>query len=170
MPSVLVETVGSATANTYVTRAQATTYHGDRLNTAAWTSASDAEKDQALLQSARRLSDESFLGTISSVTQSLPWPRYGCYDRNGVYIDGDEIPQLVKDAQCELALAYLVAEDAGSDVDADTGLEGFLSTGVGPLSATPNLTHRAGTLPVKVKRLLEPVLASASNTATLRRG
>lgn len=167
MPSSLVETVASASANTYVTRAQATTFFGNRLNVSSWTSATDDQKDQALLQACRRMQDETYAGVPATTTQALAWPRYGACDRDGNEFDSDAIPQIVKDAQCELALALLVS---GDDLLADTGLEGYRSVQVGPIAVQPIEGRRSGGLPSHVRRILSPVLMTSVGTASLVRG
>ena len=59
MPSSIVVTVGSASANSYVTEAAADTYFDDRLNASAWNDIDDDDdKARALIQAARRLERE----------------------------------------------------------------------------------------------------------------
>lgn len=100
-----------AGAESYVSAADATTYHTARGNT-AWTG-TDAVKEAALLKAAayldghycRRFKGEKY----QPLDQNMQWPRIG------VLIDGfvlgiDVIPQRVKDSQCELALIALAAD------------------------------------------------------------
>ena len=147
-------TVGGASANSYVTDAEATAYFIGRLNAEAWDVALDPEA--ALLSAARRLDQESYRGTSAEAAQALAWPRSGVTDEDGRTVASDAIPDRVKRAQMELALAML-----GDDLLADTGLEGFESVKVGPLDVTPR--HRtAGALPANVRRELAPFLAGST--------
>lgn len=120
MPSAIVATIGSASANSYITLADATTYFGNRLNADTWDAATSDTQTKALLMSAKRLERENWIGSRASSTQALAWPRSGAAKVDsigGAYWAGSyygavcyettEIPQQVKDAQCELALAYL---------------------------------------------------------------
>ena len=104
-------TVGT---NTYITRTEATDFIDSRLFGDNWDSATDDEKDQALLQSLRVL-DEFFewKGTPTSyelTTQPLSWPRYGVTDRDGRLFPSNEVPDAIKEAQAELA-NFLLGED-----------------------------------------------------------
>lgn len=137
MPSAIVATIGSASANSYITLADATTYFGNRLNAEVWDAATSDNQTKALLMATKRLERENWIGVRATSTQALAWPRgnaqkpdgtsasggdyipgagaltsyrggYGIYfSAFGETFDTDEIPQQVKDAQCELALAYL---------------------------------------------------------------
>ncbi len=123
MPSPIVTTIGAANANSYVEVAAADIYLGDRLNATFWTGAVADDKTRALIQAANRLQIENWLGDRVTTTQRLAWPRIGvakvdpagggyglgygggyCFSD---YYRSDEIPQPVKDAQCELALSLL---------------------------------------------------------------
>lgn len=158
MPSPLDPTVGGLTANTYATRAEADTYFGDRLHAAAWTAATNDDKDRALLWATVRLEQEqeNYIGARTSTDQALAWPRGGVVV-DGIPIDHDEVPVLVKRAQMELAFALLAG-----DILADSGLEAFDEVTIGPLSIDPRHEHRSGALPEAVRRELEPVLHSLS--------
>lgn len=101
-----------AGADSYVTAAEATTYHAARGNT-AWTG-TDAVKEAALLKAAAYLDGhycQRFKGEqYQPLLQSLQWPRINVIVGNGYYFPTDTIPQRIKDAQCELALIALSAE------------------------------------------------------------
>lgn len=118
MPSAIVEAVGSASANSYVTQAEATTYLGDRLNSSAWTDAPSDDKDRALIEAAREMQLLPWDGARTDGTQALAWPRDYVPDpdtpladpaQDYPYYANTVIPQRVKDAQCELALEFLKA-------------------------------------------------------------
>src|SRR5262249_16056974 len=136
MPLEIIATIGATDANSFVTMAEAENYHNARLNSAAWTDANADDKARALLMAANRLQLENWLGNRGTTTQRLAWPRlavgkidpvsvgfgYGGnwgYGGNYAYFtevyQSNEIPQPVKDAQCELALAYLEGFDDGAE-------------------------------------------------------
>lgn len=134
-------TIGGASSNSYVSVAEADSYFDARLNTEAWTATSD-NKTRALLMAAQRLESENWIGSRVTTTQRLAWPRlyvqkvdgsgygwgYGYAYRcqfGDVYLS-TEIPQRVKDAQCELALSFL----DGFDESGDEAMDSFTADGV----------------------------------------
>lgn len=145
MPITLDTTIGGASANSYVDLPAADAYHDARLNTDSWTGATADNKTRALLMATERLQSENWLGNRVTTTQRLAWPRWGAAKRDSVglgyglggyytgfgYAYGEpylttEIPQPVKDAQCELALSFLEGvSDAGVE-----SLQSFTADGV----------------------------------------
>lgn len=65
--------------NSYATVAEADTFFADRLDVAAWTSASEAQKAQALVTATSMLDGLEWAGTVMSDSQSLAFPRTGTY-------------------------------------------------------------------------------------------
>lgn len=122
MPT-LDTTIGGANANSYATLAEAESFFDARLNSSAWLTANEDNQTRALLMAAQRLDVETWRGNRFTSTQRMAWPRFGvpkvdpvvsgyygfpAYGLN--YVDQyptDQIPQSLKDAQCELAIAYL---------------------------------------------------------------
>ena len=96
-----------ASANTYISEANADTYFSDRDDPAAWTGLTSAQKEAALIYATVAL-DAMFAwsGEITSLTQSLAWPRSGASDTEGRTLVWNAIPQRVLDAECELALLH----------------------------------------------------------------
>ena len=101
-------TVGT---NCYVTRAEANTYFGDRLDAALWTAADDATKDQALVTATMMIDTKTFVGYATDSDQALAFPRVGQYfdERVGaiVVFDEDVVPDRIKKATYEQALHLL---------------------------------------------------------------
>jgi hypothetical protein len=95
-------TPGGATANSYVTLAEAEAYFAGRLHTGPWMSASQTDRERALLMAARALERLSWHGQRASSVQTLSWPRIGAPGAK----DG-AVPPVVREAQCEEALAWL---------------------------------------------------------------
>lgn len=183
MAITITATVGSASANSYVTEVQFNTYCDERLNVTAYQNANSDERRRAMVMAFRRLQRCNWIGERVNDTQAAAWPRSGARKPDGVggisgdlgslgagamlsarggygifqslydTYDTDEIPQEVKDAQCELALAYLDGwkeEDAGA-------VEAFASDGV-------SIRFRAGSaatspgLPYEVRWRIAPLI------------
>ncbi|MBP8812322.1 MAG: hypothetical protein KBE25_00645 [Laribacter sp.] len=93
-------TPGTIDADSYVTLAEADAYHAKR-GEAAWAAAADTAREAALIKATAYLdASYRFDGDPLSDTQALAWPRTVAAD----------IPQRVKDAQCELAIRALSAD------------------------------------------------------------
>jgi hypothetical protein len=111
MPVTITATVGSASANSFVTLAEADTYMEARLNSTLWDAASDDSCNRALVEATRELSDlNGWKGTRVTESQSLSWPRDYAIDPdnpNDFYYENSVIPQRVKDATMELAFQFI---------------------------------------------------------------
>jgi hypothetical protein len=113
--------------DTYITLVEATTYFESRLNTTLWDSATTANKEKALKQATQMIDFRDYKGRRYSQLQILKFPRSGLRD-DGVDLDDSEVPQKVKNAQCELAI-YLLNDDYTAPDD----LANFTNVKVGPL-------------------------------------
>ena len=98
--------------NSYVSLADAVAYMADRLYTDAWDSATSGQQEKALIMAATALDSQNWKGVITSDDQAMAWPRSGVYDREGREVDSATVPQPVKDAQAEIALAILAEDPA----------------------------------------------------------
>jgi hypothetical protein len=129
----LVATAGSASANTYLTLAEADAYHDTRLSVTDWTDATDDTKNKSLLMATRLIDDMfAWVNSQTDSVQALRWPRSGMLDANERdYIDNDVIPQELKNAVAELA-RQLIAEDRTVDDDIET--KRITSLTAGPVS------------------------------------
>ena len=100
-------TVGGASSNSYVTLAEAEANFAERLRGEAWSGASEADKEKALLTASRHLERCRYWDgggpAFADPRQALTFPRKRDTDAAGDYI----IPTRVKQAQCEEALALL---------------------------------------------------------------
>lgn len=121
MALTLDATVGGTSSNSYCTVAEAETYFESRLHTTDWDSATTEDKTAALVW-ATRLLDEwiAWKGYKATDEQTLRWPRYSVYDRDGYAYDNDELPQWLKDATAEQAKDLLTV-----DVTAPSDTQGF---------------------------------------------
>lgn len=143
MPLVLVDTAGSASANTYVSLANAETYMLARPFSAAWAAASstDAVKNQALVFATQLLDRLKWAGakgitTTGALTQALAWPRRWAptleadadpqfistdfIDTSIAFYDSTTVPAPIVSATVELAVALI---NAGSTDPFDTDVQ-----------------------------------------------
>ena len=181
----IVATVGSATANSYVTLAAATTalearYAGD--SAAAWTAATDDVKNRALVEAQVELQVLRWIGTRIDSTQALAWPREGALRHDapadadlGEYgfptYDADEIPDLVVAAQVELAFQFVKA--GTTDLAMPDATDGVRRKKVDVLEteyADPayRATRGLSRYP-RVWALIEPLLESSAGGLTVTR-
>jgi len=114
MALVIDATSAGTSSNSYITLADAEIYFESRLNITEWTAATDDEKNRALVTATRIIDQNSFVGYRYTTTQALKFPRTGVPDYDSVvFVDG-VIPEPIKDAQCEIALAALTSDLAES--------------------------------------------------------
>ena len=103
---------GRSDANSYASVADGDAYHEGHLYATAWTAATTANKEKALVFATRLIDAEfRFKGTKASATQALQWPREGCRDADGDdYLANDAVPAAVVNATCEMARELLVKD------------------------------------------------------------
>lgn len=106
MAVTVTATVGSASANSYLTVAGADVIANTMVGTLSWSSASSDNKGRALISATNGLETMSWIGARATETQALAWPRTGaaCGDKD---YDDDEIPREVELATFDLANALL---------------------------------------------------------------
>jgi len=126
-------TVGGVDANSYATEVEADAYFEGRLSPESYTSA-DAGIQERALRSATTFLDArvDWVGDVKDqiTPQALAWPRV--YDSTlatpeDVLVLGQEIPQDLKNAQCELALFLLTSGEPSSSNDLDSIKVGSLA-------------------------------------------
>lgn len=165
MPT-LIAILGSASANSYLTIAEATTILDDRVDISEdWTPASDDAKARALIRATDRLEQEEYRGCKKTLVQALQWPRYQVPERDNWYYDSESIPKPLLLACAELALELI----RDSELFDDTGMEGFDSLSSGERSLTPN-GRRAGTLPANIAKHISHIRIGSENVTRIRRG
>jgi len=99
MATIVVETgSGSSTANSYVSESELATYASDRGITLTGT------PSILIIQAMDYLESKNFIGTKSTLEQSLQWPRTGV-EIDNYYIVSNSIPVLLKEAEMELCIA-----------------------------------------------------------------
>lgn len=164
MPTI-DSTIGGGSANSYQELSVADSYFSERLNVTAWQDAGADDRGKALIMAARRLNSENWIGERAATTQKLAWPRIGAVKPDssgggiGYYYGGfeayaeTEIPELVTQAQCELALALLDGFDDGADAIAEWKAD--------DVQIKYQQTRPDGELPASVVRLIAPLLSAS---------
>ena len=157
MALIVADGTGRADAESYISVADASTYHTNRGNT-AWAAASSGDQETALrraadyMQQAYRLRWKGYRVWLS---QALDWPRSGVIYRDS-YLSAfyltTEVPGEVRHAQCELALRAL-SESLNPDVT-----QAIKSETVGPLKVEYDSYSPPGPVFISIDQLLLPLL------------
>lgn len=149
----LIATAGAADANAYLTAAEFATYLTERPQVpASVTAASTASREAALIMATRMMDAyQCFTGAAATSTQALLWPRTGMLTKTGFALDSSVIPQQLKDATAELAIAMLVSDILA---DSDVAVQGITSISAGPVSLSFKQDIEARGLPTIVTSLL----------------
>lgn len=148
-------TIGGPNADSFVSLADANSYHNARLHNDEWDDASPTEREVALKWATRLLDGVDWLGRQWSDTQALRWPRIEVPDREGSYWDYDEIPKFLREATSELAWLLLISDPTR---DADT--KGFHMVKVGPITLQVNSLDRAQPIADSVTGMIAPFMRS----------
>ncbi|HWS73670.1 MAG TPA: DnaT-like ssDNA-binding protein [Quisquiliibacterium sp.] len=110
--TIIVETGAALTdAESYITVADADTYHAARGNT-AWASLSTGSKEAALRKATDYMTGAyqgRWKGERATSAQALDWPRTGAV-ANGYEVASDAVPAAVARACAELALRASAAD------------------------------------------------------------
>lgn len=148
--------------NSYLSLADAEAYFAARLRATAWASASDADKETALLQACRAIESlvPNWEGAPTVTGQALQWPRMEVPNRRTggrtsgwpydgyAYYDMTAMPQPLTDAQCEEALELLArAQDLDMDDAERDRARGVVKTSIAKASVEyGNVTVYGGVL------------------------
>ncbi|CAB4190488.1 hypothetical protein UFOVP1196_63 [uncultured Caudovirales phage] len=173
-------TVGSASANSYVTKAEADAYFATRLYPESWDNAADPEA--ALIMATRVLdmalsgqtyyeapsvnnkgqsttgvlrTRPSWTGAAVDGTQALAWPRSGMLNRNKFAIATNALPRELKEATCELTYQLLKGDRTADNDAAVQGITGIKAGSV-QLSFKDSGIEISKVLPDAVLMLLVP--------------
>lgn len=162
--SLIVETgTAGADSESYASVTYSDTYHDNRGNT-LWATLLIIEKEQALRRAASFMCQSyrmQWKGYRVDANQALDWPRYNVsvpdlgFD-NLIY--PDTVPNLVINANCELALLA-----AAGDLNPTIG-QNVLSKQVGPIKIVYDSTSAQGKQYVAVMDILRPLLQIASGS------
>lgn len=149
--------------NSYATVAEADAYFEDRLDVAAWTTASAAEKAKALVTATSYLDSLEWTGTAVSPEQPLAFPRIGSYfdPRLGMNVNFDvNVPNRILLATYELAYHFLNNDGLLDDTGGVTNLSiaSITLTSIKPTNKLPSV----------VLRLVKPMLLNRGSSAWWR--
>lgn len=170
-------TVGGASANSYLTEAEADTYHEERLYNSRWVESDQDDKVRALVWATRLLDQFHWKGNpTSSGTQALKFPRTGIVDWDDEDVASNAIPNGIKWATAELAFQLIkdaeLTEGSADDLRSvsiggiQVGMNASVLRGVAPsirgggdgLAMIPNLA----------RQYIKPFLAKAHNARLVR--
>ena len=185
MAVVINATVGSASANSYLTLAEATAIIDGFIESDAvtgWNAGQTDGKNRALFTAAQRLDRERFLGARVTDTQALQWPRTGVrkpdtyintyavgfpFRITADYFAENEIPTQIKYAQAYLA-AYLHHDHNSLEL---SGLEDYKSVSIGSISVVTNTSGAVGAdkIPPMVERYLIGIRLGGPGNIAIRR-
>ena len=165
-----IQTPPNAAADSYTDIATADAYHATRLNVAAWSSASTADKESALKMATRQLERERWTGekTDDLVDNSLRWPRSYVLNSDDQYEDETTVPQAIQEATAELALDLLkaAADETAGDQFATSEVQ------VGPiklkLDTDTQLQSASDGLSSEVDTLIAPYVEDGSSIDLVR--
>jgi len=156
------ESVIEVGENSYIDITDADTYFATRYGASAWAALSDETKDQLLITATQRIDALRLKGRKYVYTQTLNFPRY--LDRNIEYqqdylydVNLNTIPEVVKKATCEEALALLNTEATKRRELQNQGVTSFT---IGKLSETfSGNVSSSSLLSVEAKNLLKSWIA-----------
>ena len=134
----------------YCTIEYANEYFSGRLHAESWSEADDSTKEKALKQATRQIDRQPLRGRKSDREQTLAFPRY----------PDTEVPEAVKEACCEEALALL---ERGNSQRRKLQQEGVQSFSLGNMSESYAAGAGKGLLSQEAKELLRPWLIGAVN-------
>jgi len=112
--ATITATLSSATANSYVTLAEANTYFETVPDSTTWDNKTDDQKNRSLIAATRWIDSFVYFGDRCDHGQALKFPRNN-YQVDDVELACSAIPNNIKYAQYELARAL------ANDTDAMTG-------------------------------------------------
>lgn len=166
----LVSDPALAGFNSYSSLAAANTYHTTRLHNTAWTGATDANKEAALIWATRNFETLVWVGWMTDPAQNLQWPRAGVF-KNGkevqdasdsalyynLIFDSAAIPTFLQEATAEAAM-WLLA----SDVTAPSGTSGFKSIAADTIKLEIDKHDRLAWLTDPVRNIIWRYLANSN--------
>jgi hypothetical protein len=103
------------------------------------------------------LTRQRYIGSLTSSSQILAWPRSGAVDQEGRATPASTIPQAIKDACCEFAKGLLTDE-----IYANKGNRGVRKVTVASVSVEYNGQAPEREIPDNVFRLIASLLTRYS--------
>ena len=170
MAATIDATLQGASANSYVTLAEANTYFETVPDSANWINKTNDQKNRALISATRWIDALSFYGNRCTETQALKWPRKD-YKVDGIKLACTLSPEGIKVATYELARAFANDTDSITGTTGTTGLYdeveiGELKVKYKDSSTTPGLVNNIFDLYPWLQTYLGPYcLGGATNYA-----
>lgn len=140
----------SATANSYVTLAEANTYLEAHLKASTWAALDDEKKKASIVTATRIIETEQYAGRRATQAQALSWPRTYIYDYDGYVVL--TVPKKLKDATCELAIWYLTEDER---LAGQFEVETMKNVEIGPIKYT--LKEDAEYIPDFIEDMIEAI-------------
>lgn len=140
MAATVIATLSSASANSYVTLAEANTYFETVPDSSTWDDKTDDQKNRSLISSTRWIDSLNFYGDRCDTSQALSWPRNN-YHVDRVELTCSAIPADIKYAVYELARALVNDTNSITGNTGDTGL--FEEVKLGELEVKYNTSSQA---------------------------
>ena len=137
-------------SESYCTIEYADEYFKNRLHAESWGETSEADKEKALRQATKTIDRQLLRGRKTNPEQELAFPRH----------PDTEVPEAVKEACCEEALALLERGNSQRRKLQQEGVQGFT---LGNLSETYAPGAGRELLSQEAKELLRPWLLGAVN-------
>lgn len=143
----------------YVTLVEAQTYFDGRLGTDAWDSATDIDRTKALTMATKAINTLNFQGEKTDPVQTNQFPR-----------DGDTVvPQEIKDATCEVALALLDGKTVEEEYERNRiSSERYSTVGVTYNGAIPQEYIINGIMSITAWMLLKPFMRDPRSIDIIR--
>ena len=140
MAATINATLKSATANSFVTLAEANTYFETVPDSTNWDDKTDDQKNRALISATRWIDTLNFYGDRCDTSQALNWPRNN-YHVDRVELVCTSIPNDIKYATYELANALANDTESITGSTGDTGL--YESVKLGEMEVKYNTSSQA---------------------------
>lgn len=169
---------GKVDANSYADVADGDGYHDGHLYATAWTAATTANKEKALVFATRLIDTQfQFNGWRTTNGQALQWPRDNCPDpdrglplaivvlrlRSANLVDANVVPRAVISTTCEMARELLIvdrtASPAGEGISAvQTAAASHAADGSGSSSSSSTTYNKSDTRPI-ISQVAQAMLA-----------
>lgn len=142
---------GISGANSYVSIADITAWVLTNPHDSTWTALTEAQQNGYAVMSCRVLNEQmDWDGWQTDSDQALDLPRSGMIDKNENFIDSDEIPTEVQNAQSELARLLAITDRTG-----DSDLAGFEKIEIGPINLVADKSDKLPVLPDAVWQMVK---------------
>ena len=167
MALIVEDGTAKTNSESYISVADADTYHTNYTGSSNWSSATTAVKERVLRRATLVIDARYVLrwkGDRFSELQALDWPRHSAEDPSGFFILTTVIPVNLQRATAELALREITETDGIIPDQSDDGVISRKKVKVGPIER--DITFQGGSSPetkfTVVEKLLKELLESTS--------